>query len=56
MQKSYWLCIPVLYSRKGEKVLLNSSAGYLLRSKPIGQNEAGVLVGGAALDSAALTS
>ena len=45
-----------LYFRKGEEVLLNSSAGYLLRSKPVRQNEAGILVGGAALDSVALTS
>ena len=37
-------------------MLLNSSAGYLLRSKPVAQNEAGITSGGAALDSIALTS
>ena len=45
-----------LYFRKGEKVLLNSSAGYLVRSKPVGQNEGSVFIGRTALDSVALTS
>ena len=45
-----------LYFRKGGKVLLNSSASYLLRSKRVGQNEAGMLASGAALNSVALAN
>ena len=45
----------LLYFRKGEKVLLNSSAGYLLRSKSVAQSEAGITIAGAALGSVAVT-
>lgn len=44
-----------LYFRHGENVLLNSSAGYLVRSKPAAQSEAGVGASGAAIDSIILT-
>ena len=47
------LCI---FFRKNDKVLMNTTPGRLLRSKPLGFNEGGVAIGIAALDEPHLIS
>ena len=49
---SKFLC----FYRNGDEILLNSSAGHLVRSKPASDGEGGNLNGAGALDSIILTS
>ena len=37
--------------RKGDRVLVNSQGGHILRTKPATTNEGGIAVGAASLDS-----
>jgi glutathione synthase len=43
-----------MYVRRADRVLLNTSAGHLVRTKPLSANEGGVLMGTSALDSPSL--
>ena len=45
-----------LSSRKGDVVLMNQSSGYLLRTKPANEDEGGVSVGVASLNTVSLVS
>ena len=44
------------FYRSGDEILLNSSAGHLVRSKPASDGEGGCFNGAGALDSIILTS
>jgi glutathione synthase len=45
-----------MFIRRGDRVLLNTSAGHCLRTKPASANEGGIIIGVSALDSPLLVA
>ena len=46
-----WFANPLLFVSDAQKIVLNQTGGYLVRTKPSDVNEGGVATGFAALDS-----